>query len=149
MRKWFCLVFPLLAACGMNKDSTPITVENAWVRPTVPGQDTSAAYMRLRSRDAARLIKITSASADTVQLHRSTMENGIMRMEPLASLDLPAGKTVELAPSGLHLMLMGIKKPLTAGERVSFSLTIASPEKTVSEVEVAANVMKINPAQDR
>ena len=40
-----------------------------------------------------------------------SMDNGVMKMRPVAGLELPAGRTVELKPGGYHVMLMDLKGP--------------------------------------
>ena len=69
-----------------------------------------------------RLLSASSPIADTVELHGSTNDAGVMRMRPVPSLALPSGQSVELKPGGLHLMMMGLKRPLTPGS--SFPLTL-------------------------
>jgi periplasmic copper chaperone A len=106
----------------------------------VVGQDTSAGYMQLKSRVPAKLMKITSLSAQSIQVHRTRMEGGVMHMEPVGTLDLPEGESVKLAPGGLHLMLMGVKKPLSPGDRVVLVLAVETADKTVWNVAVQAAV---------
>ena len=47
-----------------------------------------------------------------------------MRMRPVARIELPAGKTVTLAPGGLHIMLIDVKQPLKTGDKVPLTLTV-------------------------
>lgn len=101
-----------------------VTISNAWARTTKPGQDVGAAYMTLKSDSAAHLIKVESQAAGTVEIHEMSMNNGVMKMRMLETLGLPAGKSVELAPGGFHLMLFDLKKPLAAGDHVDMLLTL-------------------------
>ena len=59
-----------------------------------------------------------------VEMHSMTMDGGVMRMRALPKIDLPAGQTVKLAPGGLHLMLIDVKQPLKAGDKVPLVLSI-------------------------
>jgi hypothetical protein len=52
------------------------------------------------------------------------MEGGVMRMRPVARIELPAGKAVRLAPGGLHIMLVDLRQPLKPGDRVPLTLTV-------------------------
>jgi hypothetical protein len=52
------------------------------------------------------------------------MDGTVMRMRQVSAIELPAGKPVELKPGGLHLMLMGLKAPLKAGDTVAFTLVV-------------------------
>jgi len=59
-----------------------------------------------------------------------------MRMREMQGLELPAGKTVMLAPGGLHLMLTGLKAPLKLGDKLALKLRF----EKAGEVEVTVNV---------
>jgi periplasmic copper chaperone A len=130
----------LLAACGAEDGGPVVAVTDPWVRATVAGQDTTAGYMQLKSQVAAKLVKTTSPSAEAVEVHSMKMEGGVMRMEPVGTLDLRKGETVKLAPGGLHLMLMGVKKPLAQGEKVVLVLSVETADKTVVNVAIQATV---------
>jgi hypothetical protein len=57
-----------------------------------------------------------------VHLHTVDEAGGMSKMRPVDGVSIPAGGTVQLAPKGLHLMLMGLDKPLVAGERFPLKL---------------------------
>ena len=54
------------------------------------------------------------------------MGGGAMVMRQIMSLPLPAGETVELAPGGYHVMLIGLVDPLEVGDTIDVTLTMAS-----------------------
>jgi periplasmic copper chaperone A len=56
-------------------------------------------------------------------LHKSTDENGVMKMEMIGTLDVAAGGDVEMKPGGLHIMLVGLTAPLKKGEAIPLELT--------------------------
>lgn len=113
------LVFSSAAASA--KDS--VSIENAWVRPTTPGQDVGAAYMTFSSKQDVTLIRTTSDATNSVEIHSMSMQNGVMKMRMLENLAIKAGKPYKLEPGGFHLMLFDLKKPLAAGQHVNFELT--------------------------
>lgn len=122
----------LIPACS-KQDS--IEIKNQWVRASNDGQDVSAAYMTIVSNEDTSLIAIYSDVADVIEIHSMSMENGVMKMRMLDTLDLTAGKPTELSPGGFHLMLFDLKKPLTAGKEAHFTLHFknkAGQEKTIS-----------------
>jgi copper(I)-binding protein len=102
----------------------PVTVKDAWVRAPAPGQKVAGAYMELVSRTHMALTAVASPAAAGVELHSTSMEEGVMRMRPVARIELPAGKPVKLAPGGLHIMLVDIKQPLKPGDKVPLTLTV-------------------------
>src|SRR5256885_8123754 len=80
----------LLAAAGIAH--AQVEARAAWVRGTVPGQTTAGAYMELTSDRRARLLGAESPAAGSAEIHEMTMEGNVMRMRPVARLDLPPGK---------------------------------------------------------
>jgi copper(I)-binding protein len=99
-----------------------VIVKDAWVRATAPGQKVAAAYMQLTSSTDVKLIELHSTIASTVAVHEMTMTGDVMKMRQLKSLDLPAGKLVELRPGGYHIMLMDLSQQVKEGDQVALSL---------------------------
>jgi periplasmic copper chaperone A len=116
-----------------------VQASGAWARGTVPGQTTSAIYMRLRSAEPAVVVAVDSPLG-VAELHEMKMDGDIMRMRPLKRLELPAGRTVELNPAGAHVMLTGLKRPLAKGDRVPLRLTVETAGRARRTVEVTAEV---------
>src|SRR6476661_1951876 len=79
-----------------------VKVENAWARATVPGQKTGGIYVDLTSANDAALVAAGSPVAARAELHSMSMDGGVMRMRALPRIELPARKTVKLAPGGMH-----------------------------------------------
>jgi copper(I)-binding protein len=106
-----------------------IDVTGAWARPTVAGQMGTGAFMRLTSKDGARVIGASSEVAGVVEIHEMAMDGNVMRMRSISSLDLPAGTTVELKPGGYHMMLMDLKRTLAVGEKVKVDLRLETRDQ--------------------
>lgn len=119
-----------------------IEVQAPWVRGTVAGQKATGAFMTLTSKQDAVLVGATVSNkiASVVEVHEMKMDGDRMVMRALPRLELPAGKPVELARGGYHIMLMGLKKQLKPGETVSLSLKIESAGQKVETVKVKAKV---------
>lgn len=117
-----------------------VIIKDAWIRGTVPGQNATGAFMELTGKSNARLVGVASPAAKQVEVHNMSMENGVMRMFPVDGVDLPAGKTVKLAPGGYHVMLMELRKPLNAGDKVPLKLTFELAGKTRETIEVSVEV---------
>ncbi|HEY6864715.1 MAG TPA: copper chaperone PCu(A)C [Burkholderiales bacterium] len=112
---------------------------DAWARGTVPGQSSSVVYMRLRSDEPAAIVAVESPIG-TAELHEMKMDGDIMRMRPLKRLELPAGRVVALDPSGAHVMLTGLKRPLAKGDRVPLRLVVETAGGKRRRVDVSAEV---------
>ena len=107
MRRCLLLVAVLVSACG-GTDLPPLVATHPIVTAPMPGTGMSAAYMTL-TNNSDRLIGITRVSSPhygAVQLHESTIEDGVARMRAIPAIEIPAGDNVTLRRGGKHLMLM-------------------------------------------
>jgi periplasmic copper chaperone A len=128
------LVLPLAAFHANAAEDGP-RIEHAWARATPGAAKVGAAYLTVRAPAADKLVGATSPVAGRVEFHTHADENGVMTMREVAGgVDLPAGRTVELNPGGVHLMLLDLKRPLKEGE--SFPLTLAFEKAGKREVTV-------------
>lgn len=121
-----------------------VTVKNAWVRATVPQQQATGAFMQLASPKETTLISATSPLTPSVEVHEMTMQDNVMRMRQVPGVVVPAGKTVELAPGGYHIMLMNLKRPVKEGDTVPLTLTFRAADGKSESVKVAAEVRALN-----
>lgn len=116
-----------LAGCGQTPEpDAPATVSitEATCRPTPKGLDVTGCYVTMTASQDDRLISVSAPQAGMAQVHEMKIENDVMKMAELKDgLALPAGEAVSLSPGGNHLMLMGLKQPLVAGDQVSITLT--------------------------
>jgi copper(I)-binding protein len=101
-----------------------VQAEGAWVRSAVAGQQGTGAFMKLTARETVKLVGVTTPVAGTAEVHEMKLEGDIMRMRPVSTLDLPAGRTVELKPGGYHLMLLDLKQALKPGTSVPLTLVL-------------------------
>jgi periplasmic copper chaperone A len=65
-----------------------------------------------------------------------TMTGMVMKMRPISGVDIPAHKPVMLAPGGMHIMLIGLKSPLKAGQSFPLTLTFAKAGERTIDVAV-------------
>lgn len=110
--------------CAINVMAGEIEIKSAWIRATAPGQKSGSILLSITSRKDARLVAASSPLAGSVEIHSMIINDNQMIMRTVDSVPLPAGKTVDLAKSGYHLMLLNLKNSLKEGENVPFSLTI-------------------------
>lgn len=152
-RSRLALVVLIAAGCAVaagEARAQPVTVRDAWVRAPAPGQKVAGAYMELVARTPQALTGVASAAAARAELHSMSMEGGIMRMRPVARIELPAGKAVKLAPGGLHIMLVDLRQPLKPGEKVPLTLTVErAGAASRSILTIEAEVRDAGSATDR
>jgi copper(I)-binding protein len=114
-----------------------IQIEQPRTRATAAGQAVGGGFLKLTNGGPAdRLIAARSPASNTVELHTMRMEGDVMRMREVEAIELPAGQTVELKPGGLHLMLMGLKAPLKAGETVPVTLKFEKAGEVTVQLKV-------------
>ncbi len=112
-----------------------LEVSNAWARATPAKAENGVAYLTIRSPTPDRLVAVSSPVAKKAELHTMEMAGMVMKMRPLAGLDIPAGQPVTLKPGGDHVMLTGLNGPLREGQ--SFPLTLTFEKAGTREVSVA------------
>jgi len=117
-----------------------VQVKDAWVRPALPGQGATGAFMSLLAPGGARLLGASSPVAGVVEIHEMTMEGNVMKMRPVPVLELPAGRLVEMKPGGYHVMMMELKRPLAVGEKVRIDLRLETPDKRLITLPVDIDV---------
>ena len=117
-----------------------IRIEHPYARATAGGQRTGGAYLALVNGGAAgdRLVAASTEVAAATELHEMRMEGDVMRMRQLDAIELPAASRVELAPGRLHLMLVGLKSPLKAGDRFPMTLRFEKAGELTVQVHVEA-----------
>jgi len=117
-----------------------VVVHDGYVRAPVPGQNIAAAFMVI-SNDSDKPVQLVAVKSDVaaqLELHGHTNDNDVMRMRQIDRLDVPAKGIVELAPGGLHLMLIDLRKPLVEKQRVAFTLVFGDGTEVKTELPVVS-----------
>ena len=139
MRRFALATTAFLAATAVYAADAKIgsiSIDDVWARTGQPGQ-VSAAYMDVKNKGAAD--KIVSANCDyakATELHDVKMVDGAMKMVPVTGMDVPANGELKLKPGAYHIMLIGLNRPLVAGE----TLPIKIKFEKAGEVTVQAKV---------
>lgn len=103
-----------------------IVVTDAWARMTSGPAMPAIIYLTVTDHGGPdQLIAVSSPVAKHASLHRNHMVNGVMVMDPVASLPVSADQPLWLAPGGYHVMLEGLVHPLDAETHVRLTLTFA------------------------
>lgn len=143
MKKLFAVLVAALIATTNWASADELKIGNlvlthAWARATPAGAKTGAAYIRIENTADApdQLIGITSEIAAVTEIHEMTMTDHMMTMKPAGTIEIPPNGAVEFKPHGLHVMLMGLKKPLIEGDIFSVTLAFANAGKADVQVVV-------------
>lgn len=126
-------VMLILTACGPKN----LQVTQPWARPGAIG-DNSAIYLVIDNptSEADTLLGAATDVANTTELHKSTMENGMMMMEPQEKVSINARSKVVFEPGGLHVMLVGLKQDLHAGDTIRLTLNFEKAGAITLDVPV-------------
>lgn len=136
------MLFGVTSSMASDTASKAIMVQNPHVREVPAGQPNSAAFMTLMNHSGVNhaVVSAESSVAKVVELHTHIKEGGMMKMRRIDKIDISANSKTTLKPGGLHVMLIGLKKGLTAGEKVSITLVYEDG----SRKEISTPVRKIN-----
>jgi copper(I)-binding protein len=131
----------VLGSAARADDATAVgslTIEHAWARPTDAMAKSGAAYFVLKNAGdtADRLVSVATDVAETAQLHTVTETDGMLRMRPIAGIDIPAKGRAELKPGAMHVMLVNPKRQLKLGQRFPLTLTFAKAGAVTVQVRV-------------
>ena len=133
MKKFVLSILSIAAVFGAD-----VEIEGAYARASIPNVPNSAAFFVIKN-NSDKDIAITSANSDAAQkneLHTHIKENEMMKMMKIEKLVVPAKSSLELKSGGDHVMLMGLKKELKAGDEISLELSFSDGDKKSIKVPV-------------
>lgn len=133
MKKFVLSIASIAAVFGAD-----VEIEGAYARASIPNVPNSAAFFVIKN-NSDKDIAITSANSDIAEkneLHTHIKENQMMKMMKIEKLVVPAKSSLELKSGGDHVMLMGLKKELKAGDEISLELSFSDGDKKSIKVPV-------------
>jgi copper(I)-binding protein len=151
IRTYALVALLLLPAVGAHADDYQVgslTISKVWSRPTAGQTPNGAVYMSIANKGRAsdRLVSVEADAAGKAELHTTVADRDVMQMRPVPSIDVGPGKTVELKPGGLHVMLLGLKAPLTAGKTFPVVLKFEKAGTTTVQVTVQRGAAPVGAA---
>lgn len=136
----------IISSSAWAQAPVDVSVTNAWARATVPQQKATGAFMQIKSNADARIVEVKSKVAGTAEIHEMKMDGDVMRMRAVPSLALPAGRAVDLAPGGYHVMLTELKEQLKAGDSIALTMTVETADGKRRDVELQVPVRALGAA---
>lgn len=133
MKKFVLSIASIAAVFGAD-----VEIDGAYARASIPNVPNSAAFFVIKN-NSDKDIAITSANSDIAEkneLHTHIKENQMMKMIKIEKLVVPAKSSLELKSGGDHVMLMGLKKELKAGDEISLELSFSDGDKKSIKVPV-------------
>jgi copper(I)-binding protein len=139
----FATFLSALIATIASAGQAQTRVDEAWVRASVPHQPGTGVFMRITSAQGGKLIEARSPLAKVVEIHTMLMVGDVMKMRPIASLDLPAGQPVMLKPGSYHVMLTELTQPVMAGDKVPLTLVIEGRDGSRESIDIVATAIAL------
>ena len=145
MRKYLTLFAAAIAlslaailALAPGASASGVMITKAYARASAtPTAEAGAAYVSLMVHgDADRLVAVSSPVAKMAGLHETKQVDGVMKMEHVDGIDIPANGKLVMKPGGYHIMLMGLNQPLKEGDEIELTLSF----EKAGEVKVKAKV---------
>lgn len=133
MKKFVLSIASIAAVFGAD-----VEIDGAYARASIPNVPNSAAFFVIKN-NSDKDIAITSANSDIAEkneLHTHIKENEMMKMIKIEKLVVPAKSNLELKSGGDHVMLMGLKKELKAGDEINLELSFSDGDKKSIKVPV-------------
>ncbi|MBI4938059.1 MAG: copper chaperone PCu(A)C [Nitrosomonadales bacterium] len=144
--KWWKFAGAILLGAATNAwaGSGDVLVNNAWLRESVPGQDTASLQLNLTSIKPARLVAVNSPLSAAVKIQRLYPVRGKVKAQDVSNLRLPKRYTMVFGDKDFALMLVGLKRQLNAGDRVPVSLVLEYPDKHTLKLDIEAEVRPLD-----
>lgn len=128
-----------ILASAVGAKAGDLSVTHAYARASAsPAAKAATVYVTVANAGAGddRIVAVSTPVARAAMLHRTAMSGDVMKMEHVESVAVPANAAVEMAPGGLHVMLMGLAAPLKEGETLQLTLTFEKSEPVTVDVPV-------------
>jgi len=148
----FLITVSILSGCSkapndMSSDDSAtvsqsdVNVEGAWARATFALAQTGAVYLTLNNNAQEPLTllsaQVPSNVAEEAQLHDMNMSDGMMQMVQIQEgIEIAADDSVQFAPGGKHVMLLGLKEPLNVGGSISLTLNFVQQAPITIQVPI-------------
>jgi len=139
-RRFLLLIALALPASAQNFQLGTLLIGHPWSRPTSAGMPMGVAYLSITNNGKVvdALIAASTPAAARVEMHRTTIADGVARMRPVDSITIAPGSTARIEPGGMHLMLVDLKAPLHTGAHIPLELTFRNAGRITVQVDIAA-----------
>lgn len=131
----------LMLGTALSAQAMGVMVNDPWVRAAPPNAPALAAFMQLENHgnaDVALVEVKTTLALSRVELHRTMVADGMMKMIQQKNMPIAAHSNLVLKPGSWHVMLIGPEKVPAEGDSVELTLIFDNG----TEQTVTANVRK-------
>lgn len=120
MPRYFLLVLLLIPALA----SAELKVSDAWIKHLPASVPVRAGYLTLYNPSSRPVVieSVHSEAFASIEIHATLEQDGLMQMQHLPRLTVDANSSVQLAPGGLHLMMMGPVAAFAPGDLIAITI---------------------------
>lgn len=115
-----------------------LDIRDPWIKNLPPSVPVRAGYMTIHNPQT-KTVSIVSLRSDafaSVEIHQTIEQDGMMRMEQVPSLKIESNSSVQLAPGGLHLMMMNPSEPTQPGDLLEIVIVLDDGSEQRVEMQV-------------
>lgn len=125
-----------LTGCAPEKQ---LYVSDAWVRlAAVPGRPAAGYFTVHGGTTDATLVSVSTDVAIRAEMHETKQSRGVMSMDAVRNVAIPASGKVTFAPGGRHLMLFDVNASVKPGSTMTLTFTFADGLGILKEARVIA-----------
>lgn len=130
-------LFVLMGSAWADND---VLMDKVWLRESVPGQASASLQMNLTVTGPAKLVGVSSPWASSVQMQKLGLSRGRVKPRAVPSVRLSRNRTLVFGERSMALMMLGLRRPLQAGDHVPVKLTLEFPGRRTRMLETEAEV---------
>lgn len=118
-----------------------LKVQQAWSPEAPPVAKVMAGYLTLVNNGNKKITIVKSESPlfSRVEIHSMEMKDGMMSMKKLEQVSIDSKASLKLKPGNLHLMLIGPKNRVLAGNKIPVTLHFKNGGTFSFELDVNKN----------
>ena len=118
--------------------SAELDVRDPWIKNLPASVPVRAGYMTIHNPQskAVSIVSLRSNAFASIEIHQTIEQDGMMRMEQVRSLYIESNSSVQLAPGGLHLMMMNPSEPTQPGDLLEIVIVLDDGSEQRVEMQV-------------
>ena len=115
-----------------------LDVRDPWIKNLPSSVPVRAGYMTIHNPQskAVSIVSLRSDAFSSIEIHQTIEQDGMMNMEQVPSLKIEPNSSVQLAPGGLHLMMMNPSEPTQPGDQLEIVIVLDDGSEQRVEMQV-------------
>ncbi len=138
------LFLAITLLCLTSPAFADMQVSHVHAFETSEGMKNGAVLLTLNNtgKEDDKLISAATPAATETEIHEMSETDGIMKMREIGAVAVKAGEEVAFTPGGYHIMLLGLKEPLKAGDARPITLKFLKAGEVKTTFEVTSRAAK-------